>query len=423
MKETAFDGYFLMADFNYKAVDSSGAAVAGSIEAVDRKAAVAALTEKGRFVTEIMEKSNGFSASESISGIAQGFQLPSSKVSGKEILAMTTQLSTALNAGLPLYNAIEIIGAQQHKQVMIDLTASLAEEVSSGKSFSEALAKYPKIFSRLYISMVRVGEMGGILDKTMIQLSELLTREEKIKSNMKSALAYPLFVLTLGLASVIIIVTFVVPKIITTLGEGVPLPMPTELLMTISELTFKYGWLMAIGLILSIIVFRQWKNTPAGLLAWDIFLLKVPILGKVLRTISVGRFARTLGALTSSGITILEALSVVRDTMGNEQLGRRLDDVADKVKVGHSLADPLGESGDFPPLLVQIVSIGEQTGRLDELLLNAAETFDGEADSAITKFMAIFPALLILVLAVIIGFIIIATLLPIMSMDLGGIGM
>ncbi|MBW8016812.1 MAG: type II secretion system F family protein [Planctomycetes bacterium] len=412
-----------MADFSYKAVDSSGSAVAGSIEAIDRKAAVSALTEKGRFVTDIIEKSAAFSASKSISGLTKGFQFGGSRVSSKEVLAMTTQLSTALNAGLPLYNAIEIIGAQQHKQGMIELTTSLAQEVSSGSSFSEALAKHPKIFSRLYVSMVRVGEMGGILEKTMVQLSELLTRDEKIKNNMKSALAYPTFVLTLGLGSVIIIVAFIVPQIISTLGEGVALPLPTQLLMQMSHMTVKYGWMMAIAIVMAAIFFNKWKNTDAGLLSWDTFLLKVPILGKVLRTISVGRFARTLGALTSSGITILEALSVVRDTMGNEKLGSLLDVVADKVKVGHSLAEPLGESGDFPPLLTQIVSIGEQTGRLDELLLNAADTFDGEADSAITRFMAIFPALLILVLAVIIGFIIIATLLPILNMDLGGIGM
>lgn len=412
-----------MADFTYKAVDSSGTMVGGSIEAVDRKAAVSALCEKGRFVTDIIEKSVGFSASESISGLTKGFQRQSSKVSSKEILAMTTQLSTALNAGLPLYNAIEIIGAQQHKQAMKMLTESLAAEVSSGKSFSEALAVYPEVFSRLYISMVSVGEMGGILEKTMVQLSELLTREEKIKSNMKSALAYPLFVLILGLASVIIIVTFVVPQIISTLGEGASLPLPTQLLLKMSEFTLKYGWAVAIAGVVAGITFKKWKSTDAGLLSLDTLLLKVPILGNVLRTIAVGRFARTLGALTSSGITILESLSVVRDTMGNEKLGGLLDEVSDKVKVGQSLAEPLGESGDFPPLLVQIVSIGEQTGRLDELLLNAAETFDGEADSAITKFMAIFPALLILVLAVVIGFIIIATLLPILSMDLGGIGM
>jgi len=412
-----------MADYTYKAVDTNGTAVDGSIEAVDRKAAVSALTARGRFVTEIIEKATGFSASENLSDITEGIKLSSSKITGKEVLAMTTQLSTALNAGLPLYNAIEIIGAQQHKPAMKQLTDSLAADVSSGMSFSQALAKHPKIFSRLYISMVRVGEMGGILEKTMIQLSGLLTREEKIKSNMKGALAYPIFVLVLGLLSVVIIVTFVVPKIIATLGEGIPLPLPTHILMYMSTWFVKYGWLALIVIVLLVLLFRKWKSSPQGLLAWDSFLLKVPVLGNVLKTISVGRFARTLGALTCSGITILEALGVVRDTMGNEQLAVHLDHVAEKVKVGQSLADPLAESGDFPPLLVQIVSIGEQTGRLDELLLNAAETFDGEADSAINRFMAIFPALLILVLAVIIGFIIIATLLPITSMDLGGIGM
>ena len=153
---------------------------------------------------------------------------------------------------------------------------------------------------------------------------------------------------------------------------------------------------------------------------WDTFKLRIPILGSVLRTIAVGRFARTLGALTQGGVIILEALSVVRDTLGNELLGREIDDVAEKVKRGESLAEPLGGSGNFPPLLVQIVSIGEQTGKLDELLLNAADTFDTDADSAINRFMAIFPALLILLLALVIGFIIAATLLPIVVMQLGG---
>ncbi|MHC4356456.1 MAG: type II secretion system F family protein, partial [Planctomycetota bacterium] len=165
--------------------------------------------------------------------------------------------------------------------------------------------------------------------------------------------------------------------------------------------------------------FRKWKK-GAGRLQYDTFKLRVPILGSVLRTIAVGRFARTLGALTMGGVTILEALGVVRDTLGNELLGREIDTVADKVKKGQALAEPLGESGYFPPLLVQIVSVGEQTGKLDELLLNAADTFDQDADSAVTKFMSIFPALLILVLALVIGFIIAATLLPIVAMQLGG---
>ena len=167
---------------------------------------------------------------------------------------------------------------------------------------------------------------------------------------------------------------------------------------------------------------RQWISS-SGRIKWDTFKLRIPVLGSVLRTIAVGRFARTLGALTTSGITILHALSVVRDTLGNELLGIEVDEVASRVRMGESLAEPMSRSGIFPPLLVQIVAIGEQTGKLDELLLNAADTFDDESDAAIKRFMALFPAVMIVLLAIVIGFIIIAMLLPIVAMDLGGIGL
>jgi type II secretory pathway component PulF len=179
------------------------------------------------------------------------------------------------------------------------------------------------------------------------------------------------------------------------------------------------GWIVLAAICVGFYRLIKWTGTT-GRLQCDTFKLRIPILGSVLRTIAVGRFARTLGALTMGGVTILEALGVVRDTLGNELLGREIDTVAEKVKRGEPLAEPLGESGNFPPLLVQIVAVGEQTGKLDELLLNAADTFDSEADSAINKFMAIFPAILILLLALVIGFIIAATLLPIIAMELGG---
>jgi type II secretory pathway component PulF len=215
----------------------------------------------------------------------------------------------------------------------------------------------------------------------------------------------------------------ILPQIIETIGGGVAvLPLPTRMLMGISDFLIKFGWLIGISIAGGLYGFFKWKRRADGLLKWDSFRLKIPVLGSVLLTIAVGRFARTLGALTKSGITILHALSVVRDTLGNELLGREIDRVAGKVKTGEPLAEPLGSSGLFPPLLVQIVSIGEQTGRLDEMLLNAADTFDEQADAAITRFMAIFPAVLILLLAVVIGFIIAATLLPILAMELGGAG-
>ena len=201
------------------------------------------------------------------------------------------------------------------------------------------------------------------------------------------------------------------------------MPLPTRILLAISSFTQGLfttivGWIFMALIAVGLYFFIRWTKSE-GKIKWDDFKLRVPILGSVLRTISVGRFARTLGALTQGGVTILEALGVVRDTLGNELLGREIDSVAEQVKRGESLAEPLGQSGYFPPLLVQIVSMGEQTGKLDELLLNAADTFDADADAAINRFMAIFPAVLILLLALMIGFIIAATLLPIVMMSLG----
>ena len=355
-------------------------------------------------------------------------RLGSRRITSKDLLAMTSQLSTALRAGLPLLNGLEIIRDQQHKAVMKELLSELAKLVRSGQSLSEAMAGHKGIFSPLYLSMIRVGETGGILEQTTTQLADILGREEKVKTSMKNASAYPIFVLGLGLASVVVIITWILPQILSTISGGLAmLPWPTRVLMGISAftrgmLTTLQGWLFIAAVVTGLYYLRKWTKS-AGKIKWDAFKLRLPVLGSVLRTIAVGRFARTLGALTKGGVTILEALGVVRDTLGNELLGREIDGVAEKVKGGASLAGPLEISGYFPPLLVQIVSIGEQTGRLDELLLNAADTFDAEADAAITRFMAIFPAVLILVLALVIAFIIAATLLPIVVMELGGLSM
>ena len=416
--------------FSYKAVDRSGGHVTGTIEAVDRRSAVAALTEKGNFVTELTKDVRSHSPGDSqdktaASDVGELLKFGSRRVSSKDVLAITTQLSTALRAGLPLLSGLELLRKQQHKIATKDLLGDLVDAVSAGQSLSEAMAGHEKVFSPLYLSMIRVGETGGILEQTTVQLANMLTREDKIKTNMKNASAYPIFVLCLGLVSVTIVITVILPKIIGTLGADLTvLPLPTRILMGISGFiqglfTSFFGWIVLTAVIVGFYRLIKWTRT-SGRLQCDTFKLRIPILGSVLRTIAVGRFARTLGALTMGGVTILEALGVVRDTLGNELLGREIDTVAEKVKRGEPLADPLGESGYFPPLLVQIVAVGEQTGKLDELLLNAADTFDSEADSAINKFMSIFPAILILLLALVIGFIIAATLLPIIAMELGG---
>ena len=416
--------------FSYKAVDQNGGHVSGTMQAIDRKSAVVALTEKGHFVMELTKeiRSQSVGVVEGEKGapsLGQLLGFGSGRVKSKDVLALTTQLSTALRAGLPLLSGLELLRKQQHKPAAKDLLGDLVDAVSAGQSLSEAMARHEKVFSPLYLSMIRVGETGGILEQTSAQLADMLTREEKIKTNMKNASAYPIFVLCLGLVSVTIVITVILPKILGTLGSDLTvLPLPTRILMAISAFvqglfTTYRGWIVLAAIIAGLYYLRKWTKTT-GRLSCDTFKLRIPILGSVLRTIAVGRFARTLGALTMGGVTILEALGVVRDTLGNELLGNEIDSVADKVKRGEPLAEPLGESGYFPPLLVQIVAVGEQTGKLDELLLNAADTFDEEADSAINKFMAIFPAILILLLALVIGFIIAATLLPIVVMELGG---
>ena len=412
-----------MAEYSYKAVDTTGKEVSGVVEATDRRAAIGLLSHQGRFVVDISE-AKGLIGKIQISQVSRqakgkGISFPTGRARSKDIIAVTNQLSAALRAGLPLLEALKIIAEQQSKPKLKELLTEIADEVSSGDSLSDALAKRPESFSRLYISMIRAGETAGILEQTMSQLAELLSREEKIKTNMKNASVYPIAVLVVGLLSVIVIVTFILPRVFDALGNDIIMPLPTRILMGISTFFRTYGIFVLVLGVAGIWFFNKWKRSPLGRLQWDSFVLRFPVIGKVIQSVSVGRFARTLGALTKGGIGILESLAVVRDTLNNELLGRSIDDIAEKVRTGHSLADSLKDSGLFPPLLVQIVSVGEHTGKLDEMLIGAADTFDEQADTAVQRLMALFPLVMILILAVIIFFIILATLLPIMMMTMG----
>jgi len=411
-----------MAEFLYQGVDSAGVAVSGHVDAVDRRGAIVSLNSRGCFPTSLEQKDSAGTDEdvESSKPIARDV-ISIGKINSKDILALTGQLHTALQAGLPIMQCLEVIEKQMTKPAVKKLLGQLSIDVNSGDSLSESMAKHKDVFSKLYLAMIRVGETAGILEQTTGQLTDLLKREDKVKSDMKSASAYPLFVLTVGFLSVVILVTMVLPNVIESILENTAvLPLPTRMLMWLSDLFGSYYSLVfAVVLVAGVFVFKRWVNGPNGRLLWDTFKLKIPVLGNVLRTIAVGRFARTLGSLSKGGITILEALGVVRDTMGNEFLARQIDDVTQKVKAGEPLAEPLARSGDFPPLLVQIVSVGEQTGKLDLMLLNAAATFDEQADAAIKRFTSILPAVLVMLLAVVVGFIVAATLMAVMSMDLG----
>jgi type II secretory pathway component PulF len=403
-----------MARFQYKGINRSGQAVQGKIDAESAATASNMLAERGLFVDEIA------SMEAEGEGAVKPYRKRSSRLrlSVKDRVGFLRQLAIALGAKLSLLTALGVVGQQNPRPAVKQLVSELTEIIKSGKSLSFGLSQYPASFDRLHWSMVAVGETTGTLGESMGQLAQLDEAEYEAKSEITTAALYPAFVLALGVVSSAIVVTWVLPQILSTLvAEAETLPWPTRVIMAISEWLSVNGLWFFIILVLGGWLFKKWKQTPIGRYFWDGITLKFWIYGSVKRRWAVSRFARTLGTLSRGGINIIDSLQIVRNTLGNEVLAREVDQMVRKVQTGTALAESLRQSGKFPPLLVQIVSVGEETGQLDQQLLSAADAFERETKVAIRRFMAIFPAVLILLLALVIGFIVAATLLPIVQIE------
>jgi len=334
------------------------------------------------------------------------------------------QLATALQAGLPLLSALRVVEEQADTSALRGLISDLADRVKAGEALSQAMQAHPREFSRLEVSMASVGETVGLLDQIMGYLSDFAERDVEIREKVRSAAAYPVFVLALACVSVVIVLAVVLPRVLGTVTATVTaLPWPTRVLMGLSQLVASYGWLMLIVLAGAVWGFRTWLAWPRGRLAFDRFKLRIPVLGTALRRIAVARFARTLGTLSKSGVQILEALHVLRDTLGNEALSRRIDEAAASIRQGESIAEPLRLTGEFPPLLIQVIAMGERTGRLDQLLLQTAEAYEKETANAVGRVMAVLPAVFIVLLALVVLFVLSAVLLPIIEMETSVPGM
>ncbi|MBN1943108.1 MAG: type II secretion system F family protein [Phycisphaerae bacterium] len=366
-----------MANFSYNAVDEAGQAVTGEMEAPNRGDAIALLAARKIFVTDLQAKAEASSASAG-GGMSLSF-LRRRRVPRRARSAMLRQIATALQAGLPLLSALRVVHEQADSEALKTLLNDLARRVQAGESLSDAMAAHERDFSALDVSMVRVGETAGVLDQVMRHLADFAEHDLDVREKVRSAATYPIFVLGLAAVSVVVIITVILPRVMGTLTEGLgsaSLPMPTRMLLWLSGFLQSYGWLVVLVLIAAGWGFAAWRKRPAGRLALDKFKLRVPVLGTALRRIAVGRFARTLGTLSQSGIQILEALQVLRGTLGNEVLARKVDKVAADIKQGQSIAEPLRETGEFPPLLIQVIAMGERTGRLDELLLQTADSYE-----------------------------------------------
>jgi len=405
-----------MPRYTYSALDEHGAPVSGSLQAAGRSEAIALLADRKVYVRQLNEPDAEQKQAESRSRPAWFGR----RVRPRLRASMLQQLATALQAGLPLLTALRVVQEQSDNRALRELMSDLADSVQSGDPLSEAMASRPREFTPLEVSMVRVGETAGVLDEVMRYLADFAERDVEIREQVRSAAAYPAFVLSLAAISVVVIVTVILPKVMVAVtGEmaTTALPLPTRVLLGASSAIRRFKWAILVVGVGSVAAFRAWVATPAGRLRFDTFKLRIPVLGGAIRKIAVARFARTLGTLSKSGIQILEALDVLRGTLGNEALARKIDEVSDQVTQGESIAEPLRKTGEFPALLTQVIAMGERTGKLDELLLQTAQAYEKDTAAAIARVMTLLPGVLIVLLALIVVFILAAVLLPIIEMQ------
>jgi type IV pilus assembly protein PilC len=329
----------------------------------------------------------------------------------------TRQFSVMIDAGLPLVQCLEILGAQQADKAFQRIIEAVQADVEKGSTLQTALSKHPKAFNDLYVNMVGAGESGGILDIILQRLSGYIEKAVKLTAKVKGAMTYPVAVITIAITVVVIIMVKVIPVFSAMYdGMGAKLPYPTLICMAISNALINYSWLIIIGIVLIVVGLKQYYKTPAGHLQIDALLLKLPVLGDVLRKVAVARFCRTLGTLISSGVPILEGMEITARTAGNMVIQNAILKSKDAVEQGRNISTPLAETKVFPPMVVQMVGVGEATGALDAMLSKVADFYEDEVDNAVANLTSLMEPIMIAMLGGIIGFIVVAMYMPIFGM-------
>jgi general secretion pathway protein F len=406
-----------MPQFHYQATTSQGKVIEGVMEAGEERVVVARLHEQGYLPLRVALPGHAKSKAA-----LPWLSLPDLPLRGvvrqRDLLVLTQELATLIAAGLPLDRALSVLGGLTTKEELKKAIGQILRAVQQGKSLAEALAEYPKIFPPLYVNMVKAGELGGFLDTALQRLAEYLERAQQVQDEIKSALTYPILLTVVGGVSVVILLTYVLPKFAVIFGDlGQALPTSTRVLLAISYGLRTYWWalmLVGVGIWLG---GRQYLATPQGRFAWDRWRLRVWVLGQLLTKREVGRFARTLGTLLKSGVPLLQALEVVQEVVGNQMISRALKEVRIGVREGQGIAGPLGRSGVFPTLALQMVSVGEETGRLDDMLMRVAEHYERDTYNQIKRLTSLLEPALILLMALIVGFVVIAMLSAVFSIN------
>ena len=395
--------------------DGEGKILEGMIEATEVAGAVSRLQERGLVPLRVATPGPQRTGLASISLPSLDFR---SKIGRKDILILTQELSTLLAAGLPLDRSLSILGELSENPRLKAVVGDILQSVQRGKSLAESLAEHPKVFEPLYVNMVKAGEVGGVLDSVLQRLTEYLESATELRDEVRSAMIYPIVLLATSFGSVTILLTYVLPKFQTIFSQGgQTLPFSARVMMGLSNALRAYWW---VGILLAIaggFAFAHWVRTPEGRLAWDRFRLRVVLIGDLTRKVAVARFARTLGTLLRRGVPMLQALDIVRDVAGNVVLSEAVDEVKAGVRGGAGVAGPLSRSGVFPQLALQMIGVGEETGRLDDMLVQVADYFDKDVRNTVKSLTALLEPVLLLVGGVVVAFVVLSMFSAITSVN------
>ncbi|MDB6057622.1 MAG: pilC 1 [Verrucomicrobiales bacterium] len=416
-------------------MDSRGKETKGVLDVATQNEAIGRIKEMGFFPTKVVEDKGGAGGA---AGAKKGGSKPAGKGKGmsmnlniripglsgrvktKVLTVFTRQLATLVQAGLPLLRGLRVLAKQERNVNLKKIIGDLAVSIEGGCTFSEALAQHPKVFNRLYVNMVKAGELGGVLEVVLKRLSEFMEKAQKIKGKVIAAMFYPCAVLVVATAIMGVLMVFVIPKFKEifegTLGNGRQLPGFTQFVLGISEMIQHHIIQTMLVIIGIVIMFNVFIRTKFGRKLFDRFKLNVPVLGPVISKVAISRFTRTLGTLVSSGVPILQALTIVKETSGNVIVGNAVASVHESVKEGETITAPLEASNIFPPMVISMVDVGEQTGALPEMLMKIADNYDEEVDNAVAAMTSLLEPIMIVVLAVIVGSIVIAMFLPLIDL-------
>jgi len=415
-----------MATFQYIALDSKGEQTTGTVDSGSEAEAIQQLRGQGLYPTQIVEAGKGklnVKGGKAAKGKKKARAKTGGRVKPKNLMIFTRQLATLIDSGLPLLRGLTVLSKQEPNPVLRGTINHLADSVQGGSTFSEGLAQHPRIFNKLYVNMVKAGELGGVLEVVLTRLAEYQEKAHKLKNKIVSAMVYPIIVMFIAVAILVFLMLFIVPKFKEMFAEmeGAQLPLISRIVFNASEFMIgnPYGLPNAVWIFLLLggfaFLFNIWGRTKGGRRAIDTMKLKIPIVGDIQRKTAIARFSRTLGTLVTSGVPILQALNITRDTAGNVVVSGAIDQVHEAVKEGESIVTPLQGSGVFPAMVISMVDVGEETGQLPEMLLKIADVYDDEVDNAVTALTSILEPVMIVILAMVVGSVVFALFLPLIK--------